>query len=95
MPNAAKIQTIADYFGIAKSDLLDKKVDDANETTEKISIEGSAYYFNDETAELAQAMYQDEDLRFLADSTRKMSPEDIKALKTMALALIRKESDRT
>lgn len=85
-PEYAKL--IADHFNVSVDYLM------YGTGSEKESVEGMKYYFSNETAELAQAMYQDEDLRFLADSTRKMSPEDIKALKAMALALIRKESGK-
>ncbi len=84
-PKYAKL--IADHFGVSVDFLM------YGTEPEKESIEGMKYYFSDETAELAQAMYQDDNLRFLADSTRKMSPEDIKALTAMAQALIRKEKN--
>lgn len=86
-PEYAKL--IADHFNVSVDYLM------YGTGSEKESVEGMKYYFNDETARLAEEMYKNDDLRMLADSTRKMSPEDIKALKTMALALIRKESDRT
>ena len=86
-PEYAKL--IADHFNVSVDYLM------YGTGSEKESVEGMKYYFNNETARLAEEMYKNDDLRMLADSTRKMSPEDIKVLKTMALALIRKESDRT
>lgn len=38
-----------------------------------------SYYFNEETAKLAQEMYEDEDMRSLFDMKRKMPPERFKA----------------
>lgn len=84
-PKMDKLQKIADALNVSLDRIL------TGQDVEKESVEGMKYYFNDETARLAEEMYKNDDLRFLADSTRKMSPEDIKALTAMAQALIRKE----
>lgn len=86
-PKMDKLQKIADALGVS----LDRII--TGQDTEKESVSGMKYYFSDETAELAQAMYEDNDLRLLADASRKMSQEDIKALTAMAQALIRKEKN--
>jgi len=65
MPNAAKIQTIADYFRIGKSDLLDDEVE--------------GYYTNAETARLAQEMFEDPQMRSLFHMKRNMEPEKFSA----------------
>lgn len=67
MPTAAKIQTLADYFGIPKSYLLDEH------------IAASGYYENEETARLAQQMYDDPQMRALFDMKRGMKPEVFQA----------------
>ena len=36
------------------------------------------YYFNPETAQLAQEIHDNPDLRILMDASRKLSPDDIK-----------------
>ena len=64
LPNAAKIQTIADYFGIGKSDLLD---------------ESSGYYTDAETARMAQEMFEDQTMRSLFHMKKTMEPEKFKA----------------
>lgn len=79
LPRMGKIQALADYFGIQKSDLLEEHE------------EKTGYYYDPETAALAQEIYDNKDLGFLMSASRKMSPEDLRALKTMAEALIRKE----
>lgn len=38
------------------------------------------YYLDPETAELAQEIHDDPDLRILMDASRKLKPEDIRAL---------------
>lgn len=80
LPRMGKIQALADYFGIQKSDLLEEYKEKQN-----------GYYYDEETAALAQEIYDNKDLGFLMSASRKMSPEDLRALKTMAEALIRKE----
>lgn len=42
-----------------------------------------AYYFDDETAALAQQIYENPDLRILMDASRKLSPEELKAFIAM------------
>lgn len=43
----------------------------------------TGYYFDDETAELAQQIYDNPDLRILMDASRKLSPEELKAFVNM------------
>lgn len=86
-PKMDKLQKIADALDVSLDRIL------TGQDVEKESVEGMKYYFNDETARLAEEMYKNDDLRMLADNTRKMSPEDIKALTAMAQALIRKEKN--
>ena len=62
-PNAKTLQKIADYFGITVEFLMTGK------ETE------SGYYLNENTAKLAQEMYEDPDMRSLFDMKRKMPPE--------------------
>lgn len=74
---ADKLQKIADYFGVTIEYLMTGKT--------------SGYYLNDETARVAQEIFENKELRALFDVQRNMSPEDLKALHGMALALKRKE----
>lgn len=76
---------VAEFFGTSVDYIL------TGEQTPKQSTTGKEYYFNDETAQMAQAMYDDEDLRTLFRNVRKMPPEDLAALRTMTEALLRKE----
>lgn len=76
LPRMDKIQALADYFHIEKSDLLEKKNDDAN----------ADYYLNPETAKVAQEIYEDEDLHALFDAARDSKPEDLK----MAAEMLRR-----
>ena len=71
---------IADYFNVS--------VDYIMTGEEK---ESDKYYLNDETAEMAQALFENRDLRVLFDAARDASPEDLKTTYDMLMALKRKE----
>lgn len=79
LPRMDKVETLARYFNINRSDLIE----------EKESSQG--YYFNEETAKAAQEIFENQELRMLFDAARDADPEDLKALHNMALALKRKE----
>lgn len=79
-PKPEKLKIIADYFGVSVDYLMtgDEK-------------ESDKYYLNDETAEMAQALFENRDLRVLFDAARDASPEDLKTTYDMLMALKRKE----
>lgn len=68
-PKADKLQKIADYFDVSIEFLMG--------TEEK--EEDPIYYNNEETAKLAQEMFEDEDMRSLFDMKRNMPPERFRA----------------
>jgi len=69
-PKADKLQKIADYFGVSVKYLMTGE-------------DNPAYYIDPKTAEIAQEMYDRPELRGLFDASRKLSPEDIKAVQAM------------
>lgn len=73
MPRIGKIQLLADYFGINKSDLLEEKED----------IDEEGYYLDDDAREMAQFMYENPDYKVLFDASRKVKKEDIEFVKEM------------
>lgn len=75
-----RLQEIADYLEVSTEYLL---------TGEEKESDG--YYLNDETAQVAQEIFENKELRALFDATRDADPEDLRALHNMALALKRKE----
>ena len=79
-PNATKIKKIADYFNVSVDYLMTGNESD----TEK-------YYLNDETAQVAQEIFENKELKVLFDVQKDMDPDDLRALHSMALALKRKE----
>ena len=77
---ADRLQDIAEYLGVSSEYLLngDEK-------------ESDKYYLNDETAKMAQELFENRDLRVLFDAARDASPEDLKTTYDMLMALKRKE----
>ena len=66
-----RIKKIADYFGVSIEYLTEGK------DTEKESTNGRKYYFDDETAEFAEEMFQNRELRALFDAARGMDSKDV------------------
>lgn len=72
---------IADYFGVS--------VDYLMTGTEKEG--GEKYYLNDETATIAQEIFDNKELRLLFNAAKDAQPEDLQTVHQMLLALKRKE----
>lgn len=79
-PTTERLQKIADYFGVSVDYLMTGE--------EK---EGDKYYLNEETAEMAQAIFENPDLRVLFDAAKDATSEDLKTTYDMLMALKRKE----
>lgn len=71
---------IADYFQVSVDYLMTGE--------EK---EGDKYYLNDETASMAQKLFENRDLRVLFDAAQDATPEDLKTTYDMLMALKKKE----
>ncbi len=83
-PDFETLEIIADFFNVDTDYLLGR----TNKTT---FIPNTGYYLNEDTAQAAQEIFENKDLRMLFDAARGADPEDLKALHSMALALKRKE----
>lgn len=79
MPNPERLKKLADYFGVSVDYLMN-----GEESGEK-------YYLNDETAAIAQDIFENRELRLLFDAARDAEPEDLTTVHSMLLALKRKE----
>lgn len=76
-----------DLINDETKDWLDKKYNIKYINKDKLLKEKSAYYLNDETAKIAQEIFDRDDLRILMDASRKAKPEDIQFLIAMAKRL--------
>lgn len=75
----SKVKLIAAALGVSPLDLMEQ-----NE-------EVAGYYIDPQTAEIAQQIYEDKELRALFDAARDASPEDLQAVHMMLKALKAKE----
>ena len=80
-PKQDKLQKIADFFGVSIEYLM----------TGEEKEGGERYYLNEETAEMAQTLFGNRNLRVLFDAAKDASPEDLKTTYDMLMALKRKE----
>lgn len=74
IPRMGKVQALADYFHINKSDLIEDKSNSNEEET---------YYLNDDARDMAQFLYENPDYKVLFDASRKVKKEDIEFVKEM------------
>lgn len=79
-PTPDRLQKIADYFGVSVDYLIKGEEKDSKE-----------YYINPETAELAQTLFENKDLRVLFDAAKDATPEDLQTTYNMLMALKKKE----
>lgn len=73
LPRMGKVQLLADYFGINKSDLIDEKTEEPTEH----------YYLDEEAREAAEFLHKNPDYKVLFDASRKVKKEDIDFVKRM------------
>jgi len=80
-PKAENMKKLADYFKVSVDYLM---------TGEEMEG-GEKYYLNDKTAEMAQKIFENKDLRVLFDAAQDATPEDLKTTYDMLAALKKKE----
>ena len=71
---------MADYFGVSPEFLRT-----GHEPEKK------DYYLNEETVEMVDRLYKNENLRILFDATKDVSPEDLKTVTNLLRSLQKKE----
>lgn len=81
LPRMGKVQLLADYFNIKKSDLIDDN-----------NVDTPVWYSDPETAAIAQQIFEDPELRLLFDAAKDAKPEDLQLVHNMLKALKRKEN---
>lgn len=85
-PDFETLEKIADFFNVDIDYLLGR-----TDKTTLLPESAGKYYVNDETAKVAQEIFENKELRALFDVQKDMEPDDLRALHNMALALKRKE----
>ena len=75
LPRMGKVQLLAEYFNIKKSDLIDDKETDA-----------PTWYSDPETAAIAQELFENSDLRALMSAARDVTPEQLRATRKLLLS---------
>lgn len=87
MPRVDKIQSLCNWLGIEKSDLLDsRKSEETDSQDDKVR-----WYLDSETAEIAKRIQEDPQLRLLFETAKDARPEDLAVIKATLEALLRKE----
>ncbi len=79
VPKVDTIIDIAKYLHVEPGDLI---VEQTNKPT---------YYFDDETAQKAQEIFENKQLSLLFDAARDADPEDLETVHTLLMALKNKE----
>lgn len=85
-PDFETLEKIADFFNVDIDYLLGR-----TEKTTVLPETAAKYYLNDDTAQVAQEIFENKDLRVLFDAARDAKPEDLRTTYDMLMALKRKE----
>lgn len=78
-----KVQLLADYFNVKKSDLLEDHL------RSKVFMDD--YYLNEETARIAQEIHDNTELRALFSAAKDADPQTLKDIHDMLLIMKRRE----
>ena len=74
LPRMDKVDALANYFGIRRSDLMVEKNEHPEEPT---------YYLDEDAREAAEFLHKNPDYKVLFDASRKVKKEDIEFVKQM------------
>lgn len=74
LPRIDKVDALANYFGIRRSDLMVEKNEQPEEPT---------YYLDEDAREAAEFLHKNPDYKVLFDASRKVKKEDIEFVKQM------------
>ena len=83
MPTSERLQKVAEYFNVSVEYLMTGE--------DKSSLTDNKYYINEETAEMANKILRNNELKLLFSAAQDAAPEDIATIHQMLLALKRKE----
>ena len=80
-PRMDKVDMMCKIFGCTRSDLVEEPAEEPG------------YYYDPETAALAQELYDNKELGLLMSASRKMSPEALRNLTALVESMIKDEKD--
>lgn len=80
-----KIKAVADFLNTTPEYIL------YGELNVHKSASGKEYYFDDQTAELAQKLHNDPKMNIYMSSSAKLTPDQFEAVNTMIKAFLRKD----
>lgn len=73
MPRIDKIQSLCNWFGIEKSDLLE----------DRKALQEDHYYMDEDARDMAEFLHKNPNYKVLFDASRKVKPEDIGFVKDL------------
>jgi len=90
-PDFETLSAICDLFNVSTDFMLGKSDHTTRLLNEQELSVVDGYYTNPETAEVAQKIFENRDLRLLFDTAADATPEDLQLVHQMLLALKAKE----
>lgn len=91
-PKDKRLVKIAEVLNVDPAWLMGLDVPMIKRDDVKKSRQLDGYYINDETAQIAQEIFESKEIRALLDLARKSAPEDIKTAYNVLAALKQKEN---
>lgn len=84
-PSMAKLKKIADYFNVTVDYLMTGK--------DPVTSEDTPYYNDPEVRQIANDIYQNEDLRILMDASRDISSDDLRMITDLVRKIKKSQED--
>ena len=83
----SKIPLFASALGVSPSELMGNtgisSHNDRSDSMIEVETSNNKYYFDDDTAQMAQTLFEDKDMRILFDAARDSRPEDLQMVADM------------
>ena len=91
VPRMDKIDMLCRYFHVNRSDIMEPHMESRKSEIMDSKPATVGWYLTPETAEIAQEIFQNPELKTLFDAAKDASPEDLATVRAMLEALLRKE----
>ena len=86
-PSVATMKKLADYFGVTMEYLA------TGVTSNPVTSEDTPYYNDPEVRQIANDIYQNEDLRILMDASRDISSDDLRMITDLVRKIKKSQED--